>query len=124
LPPLATPSPSFLAARSFPHRHGRTANPFPASRYGVFGLKALAARKFATALAAGGHAAPEFPDACGDVYESTVDSDRGLRDLVIAAFRANPALNMRKDVEEMVRETPGLAWELYRVASGLPVYSN
>jgi len=47
-----------------------------------------------------------------------------LRDLVIAAFRANPALNTRKDVEEVVRERPGLAWELYRVASGLPVYSN
>jgi len=95
-----------------------------AEKYGVFGLKSLAARKFAAALAAGHHASPEFPDACADVYETTVDSDRGLRDLVIATFRANPSLGLRKDVEDVVRETPGLAWELYRVASGLPVYSS
>ncbi|KAF2492689.1 hypothetical protein BU16DRAFT_88451 [Lophium mytilinum] len=95
-----------------------------AEKYGVFGLKSLAAQKFAASLAAGHHASPEFPDACGDVYETTVDSDRGLRDLVIATFRANPALNLRKDVEGVVRETPGLAWELYRVACGLPVYSS
>ncbi|OCK75035.1 hypothetical protein K432DRAFT_386455 [Lepidopterella palustris CBS 459.81] len=91
-----------------------------AEKYGIAGLKSLAKRKFAFQIALH-YTSPEFPDTCEDVYESTVDSDRGLRDLVIQTFRAHPELALRKDVEEMVRETPGLAFELWRVAAGLPV---
>lgn len=66
---------------------------------------------------------PEFADACQEAYESTVHTDRGLRDVIIQTFRANPDLSMREDVEMAVRETPGLAFELFRMASGLPVSS-
>ena len=65
----------------------------------------------------------EFADACQEAYESTFHNDRGLRDVIIQTFRANPELSMRQDVEMVVRETPGLAFELFRMASGLPVSS-
>ena len=63
----------------------------------------------------------ELPEAMREVYETTVDTDRGLRDIVIQTFRAYPELAQRKDVEEAVKETPGLAWELFRVGWGLPI---
>ncbi|KAF2107648.1 hypothetical protein BDV96DRAFT_653446 [Lophiotrema nucula] len=93
-----------------------------AERYGIPGLKTLARKKFGDQLQL--HlTSTEFPEACQEVYESTVDSDRGLRDIVIQTFRANPDLSLRKDVEQVIRETPGLAFELFRMANGLPVFS-
>jgi len=93
-----------------------------AEKYGIAGLKALARSKFVDQINL--HlASPEFPEACQEAYESTFHSDRGLRDVIIQAFRANPSLSLRPDVEMMVRETPGLAFELFRMASGLPVSS-
>lgn len=93
-----------------------------AEKYGIAGLKALARKKFAEEVEA--HLShSEFPDACQEVYESTFHTDRGLRDVVIQTFRANPGLSLRPDVEMMIRETPGLAFELFRMASGLPVAS-
>ena len=91
-----------------------------ADKYAITGLKALACSKFATQMAAH-HGAPEAALAMQEAYESTVDSDRGLRDVVIATFRAHPELARRNDVCDMVRETPSLAWELFRVGWGLPV---
>ncbi|KAF2454058.1 hypothetical protein BDY21DRAFT_291794 [Lineolata rhizophorae] len=91
-----------------------------ADKYGISGLKALARRKFSTQMAHHFQSA-EFPPAIQEVYDSTVDSDRGLRDVVTQTFRANPALAHRKDVEEVVKETPNLAWELFRMAWGMPV---
>jgi len=64
----------------------------------------------------------EFADALQEVYDSTIDSDRGLRDIVIHMFRTHPELARRKDVEAVVKETPHLAWELFRVGWGLPVH--
>ncbi|KAF2732370.1 hypothetical protein EJ04DRAFT_337916 [Polyplosphaeria fusca] len=93
-----------------------------ADKYGIPGLKALARKKFAQQTELHWTSA-EFADACQEAYETTVDSDRGLRDVVIQTFRANPSLSLRKDVELAVRETPGLAFELFRMASGLPVRS-
>jgi hypothetical protein len=91
-------------------------------RYGIAGLKALARSKFVDQIDL--HlSSSEFPEACQEAYESTFHSDRGLRDVIIQAFRANPSLSLRPDVEIMVRETPGLAFELFRMASGLPVSS-
>ena len=91
-------------------------------RYGIAGLKALSHRKFVDQMDL--HlSSPDFPEACQEVYESTFHTDRGLRDVIIQAFRANPGLSLRPDVEMAVRETPGLAFELFRMASGLPVAS-
>jgi hypothetical protein len=91
-------------------------------RYGITGLKVLARQKFAQDLDL--HLdSPDFPEACQEAYESTFHTDRGLRDVIIQAFRSNPGLSLRQDVELTVRETPGLAFELYRMASGMPITS-
>ncbi|OCL12365.1 hypothetical protein AOQ84DRAFT_285365 [Glonium stellatum] len=92
-----------------------------AEKYGIAGLKSLAQRKFSTQIALH-FSCPEFPDACQEAYETTVDSDRGLRDLIIQTFRAHPDLAFRKDVEDVVKVTPNLAWELFRLGWGMPVY--
>lgn len=91
-----------------------------AEKYGIAGLKALARRKFITQVDE--HWSDgSFPAAIEEVYESTVDTDRGLRDVVIQTFRSHPDLMQRKDVEEVARMTPQLSWELFKVASGMPV---
>jgi len=92
------------------------------TRYGIKGLKALARRKFSTQITHHWRSA-EFPEAIQDVYDSTVDSDRGLRDIVISAFREHPELATQREVEVIVKETPNLAWELFRLGWGLPVAS-
>jgi hypothetical protein len=91
-------------------------------RYGIVGLKALARSKFAHEIGLYLESS-EFPEACQEAYESTFHTDRGLRNVIVQAFRANPRLSMRPDVEMVVRETPGLAFELFRMASGLPISS-
>ncbi|KAF1994640.1 hypothetical protein P154DRAFT_367263 [Amniculicola lignicola CBS 123094] len=93
-----------------------------AEKYGIPGLKSLARKKFAHQIEMH-FASPELPEACQEAYETTVDSDRGLRDVVIQTFRAHPEISLRKDVELAMRETPGLSFELFRMASGLPVSS-
>jgi hypothetical protein len=91
-----------------------------AEKYCISGLKSLARQKFTT-QASVHFTTTEFADAMQEVYESTVDSDRGLRDVIIQAFRSHPELAQREDIEDVVRETPGLAWELFRVGWGLPI---
>lgn len=91
-------------------------------RYGIAGLKVIARQKFVQELDL--HLdSPDFPEACQEAYESTFHTDRGLRDVIIQAFRANPGLSLRPEVEMAVRETPGLAFELYKMASGMPITS-
>jgi len=91
-----------------------------AEKYGIPGLKSLARKKFAHQIEL--HIdSPELPEACQEAYETTVDTDRGLRDVVIQTFRSNPDLSLRQDMEMAIRETPGLAFELFRMACGLPV---
>jgi hypothetical protein len=63
----------------------------------------------------------EFADAIEEVYCSTIDSDRGLRDIVLQAFRAHPALATTQDVYTVIKDTPALALELYKVERGLPI---
>ncbi|KAF9732528.1 hypothetical protein PMIN06_005618 [Paraphaeosphaeria minitans] len=93
-----------------------------AEKYGIVGLKSLSRKKFADQIQT--HLdSEELPEACQEAYESTVDTDRGLRDIIIQAFRSNPDLSSRKDVEVVLRDTPGLAFELFRMASGMPVTS-
>jgi hypothetical protein len=90
------------------------------NRYGIRDLKALAKKKFAAQSTAHRESA-EFAASLSEVYDGTVEKDRGLRDVVVSTFRRFPELAQRADVEEVVRDTPGLAWELFRVAWGLPV---
>lgn len=91
-----------------------------AEKYDVPGLKSLAQRKFEMAMACY-YDSPEFADAIEEVYCSTIDSDRGLRDVVLQAFRSHPQLANTGDVFGVIKETPSLAFELWKVERGIPV---
>lgn len=58
-----------------------------AEKYMVDGLKALAMEKFEKATASDLNK-DDFLDAAREAYTSTIDSDRGLRDIVVKVFHA------------------------------------
>ena len=91
-----------------------------AEKYGIPGLKALAKRKFECQMACF-YDSPEFADAVEEVYCSTIDSDRGLRDVVIQAFRSHPQLASTQDVFAVIKRTPNLAFELWKTERGIPI---
>jgi len=91
-----------------------------AEQYGIQRLKSLAKKKFAAQVAYHRNS-DEFAESLREVYETTIETDRGLRDIVIQTFRQFPELAQRKDVADAVKETTGLAWELFRVGWGLPI---
>lgn len=89
-----------------------------AEKYDIPSLKQLAKRKFEMAVACY-YDAPELADAIEFVYTSTVDSDRGLRDVVMQLFRNHPQLANTQDVFAVIKETPTLALDLWKVERGL-----
>lgn len=91
-----------------------------AEKYDIPTLKELAKRKFEMAMACY-YDSPEFADAIEEVYCSTIDTDRGLRDVVLQAFRSHPQLASTQDVFAVIKETPSLAFELWKVERGIPV---
>lgn len=86
-------------------------------------LKHLAAQKFIDQIAQH-YDSPAFAMACEEVYESTLDSDRGLRDPILDLLIQNPAVAARDDVKEVMDYTPTMRAELGRVRAGLPAYEN
>jgi hypothetical protein len=80
----------------------------------------LAQKKFAI-QSAYHWSSPELSDAIQEAYEGTIDTDRGLRDIVISTFRAYPEIAQRSDIEAVVKQNASLAWELFRVGWGLPL---
>lgn len=92
-----------------------------AEKYDIPSLKQLAKSKFEMAMACW-YDSPEFADAIEEVYCSTVDSDRGLRDIVLETFKCHPQLASTQDVFTVIKETPTLAMELFKVERGIPVY--
>ncbi|KAK4994381.1 hypothetical protein LTR66_005571 [Elasticomyces elasticus] len=90
-------------------------------KYDILSLKLLARWKFEVALACW-YDSNEIPDVIEDVYCGTIDSDRGLRDVVIQALQCQPTMAYRKDVKALLPEVPQFAEELWRVQSCLPVY--
>lgn len=91
-----------------------------AEKYDIPALKQLAQRKFEMAMACY-YDAPEFADAIEEVYCSTIDTDRGLRDVVLQAFRSHPQLAHTQDVYAVIQQTPSLALDLFKVERGIPV---
>lgn len=90
-----------------------------AEKYDIPALKSLARHKFEMAMACY-YDSPEFADAIEDVYCSTMDNDRGLRDIVLQAFRSHPQLATTQDVFEVIKHTPTLAFDLWKVERGIP----
>lgn len=91
-----------------------------AEKYDIPSLKLLARSKFEMAMACHYDSA-EFSYAIEEVYCSTVDSDRGLRDVVLEAFKSHPQLANMQDVFAVIKDTPTLALELFKVERGIPV---
>ena len=94
-----------------------------AEKFGISGLKALAKKKFELLIASSVDDLIDagFVDALEEVYTTTVDSDRGLRNVVVHAFRKEPMLAYQADVRQEIPEIPPLAFDLYRVNNGIPV---
>lgn len=89
-----------------------------AEKYDIPALKSLAKRKFEVAIACY-YDAPELAEAIERVYASTIDSDRGLREVVLQLFKLHPQLANTQDIFEVIRETPTLALDLWKVERGL-----
>lgn len=87
-------------------------------KYDIPSLKQLAKQKFEMAAACY-YDAPELAEAIELVYQSTVDTDRGLRDIVLQLFRRHPQLANTQDIYAVIKETPGLALDLWKVERGL-----
>ncbi|GAB7356698.1 hypothetical protein MBLNU459_g7407t1 [Dothideomycetes sp. NU459] len=90
-----------------------------AEKYDIPALKALAKQKYEMAMACF-YDSPEFADSIEEVYGSTIDSDRGLRDVVLQAFRSHPQLANTQDVFAVIKRTSTLAFDLWKVERGLP----
>lgn len=91
-----------------------------AEKYDIPSLKQLAKRKFEMEMACN-FDSPEFADAIEEVYCSTVDSDRGLRDIVLETFKCHPQLASTQDVFTVIQDTPSLALELFKLERGIPI---
>ena len=84
-----------------------------AEKYDIPSLKRLAREKFEVAMACS-YDSPDFAHAIEHVYCSTLDTDRGLRDVVLAAFDCHPQLAAAQDVCCSIKRTPSLAFELFQ----------
>jgi len=80
-------------------------------KYLIGGLKALALRKFNAAITT--HwARDDFLEAVREAYGSTPDTDRGLRNSVIAAIHAHSELLKQEQVQSVLKEFNVLAYDL------------
>lgn len=91
-----------------------------AEKYDIPALKALARGKFEMAMACN-YDSPELPEAIEEVYCSTLDNDRGLRDIVLNLFKCHEQLVHLPDIFTVIKETPTLALELFKLERGIPV---
>jgi hypothetical protein len=82
-----------------------------ADKYDICGLKKLAQQKFSS-LVATEWDSPNFADAIVEVYDTTLDSDRGLRDLILQQIRVRPMLAKWTSIIEVMQEMPSFADDL------------
>ncbi|KAG9495461.1 hypothetical protein J7337_013709 [Fusarium musae] len=73
-------------------------------KYGIPGLKAIAFSKF-EALAKAYANTNDFRIAAEEVYTSTIDQDRGMRDIVVKTVEENVALLNNADFEALAKNT-------------------
>ncbi|KAI1814640.1 hypothetical protein GGS20DRAFT_547799 [Poronia punctata] len=82
-----------------------------AERYAISGLKELATERFWYAAIHHWNT-PEFLNAAQEVFDSTVETDRGLRDIVIQTMFIRPELLDKEEVRTVLRESSTMAYEL------------
>lgn len=91
-----------------------------AEKYKVQGLKTLAMANFNSAARTRWDT-DDFLEAAYEVFESTKDSDRGLRDIVVSVFRTHKdQLLHKKQVEHLLVDLRGLAVELLKDSARPP----
>ncbi|RYP71327.1 hypothetical protein DL771_004904 [Monosporascus sp. 5C6A] len=83
-----------------------------ADKYIIPSLKSQAREKFETAISTG-WAMDDFPLAIAEVYNSTPDSDRGLRDLTVKIARTNINALLKTELfRDVLGEIPAFAAEM------------
>ncbi|KAK1837075.1 hypothetical protein QBC39DRAFT_377372 [Podospora conica] len=94
-----------------------------AEKYMLDGLKAAARSGFARVIITDAFTAREFAEAVRVVYASTVDGDRGLRDVVVRTMDGRPGMMEEEEVKGVVGEVGevGLDLVMYRRGTGAVV---
>ena len=82
-----------------------------ADKYNIRDLKAFALLKFKAATAE--HwAAHDFLDAAREAYLSTVEADRGLRNVIVTTFHKHMELFDTEEAQDVLKEVGMLAYDL------------
>ena len=87
-----------------------------ADKYDVLGLKALAAEKFRVASAQFWNHAM-FPTAAHHAFSTTMEEDKGLREIVCKTISDHMALLEKPEIEALMTEFNGLAFGLLKAKS-------
>jgi len=89
-----------------------------ADKYDIPGLKRLAILKF-RGLTNASWKTPAFPEAIKAIYETTPDSDRGLRDVVLkkSVEHSKTLFKAETGFKEMLQEAPSFASDLAKELS-------
>ena len=74
-----------------------------AEKFGIEGLKALALEKF-NVESETHWSSTDFCQAAYEVYTSTVESDRDMRDVVVKTLFKHPELFDKNEVQDVIRE--------------------
>ncbi|KAI1495165.1 BTB/POZ protein [Biscogniauxia mediterranea] len=82
-----------------------------AEKYLVEGLKRIACDKFKAEVARQ-WSSQDFLDAVREAYTSTIESDRGLRDVITSAFYDHPTLLDKQDTQQLLRDLNALSVDL------------
>ncbi|CCF35582.1 BTB/POZ domain-containing protein, partial [Colletotrichum higginsianum] len=82
-----------------------------AEKYAIGGLKDLAVTKFRTTAKTVWDAG-DFLDAASEAYTSTIDTDRGLRDVILGVFAEHVALLDHDEAKSLVKRLGSLAFDL------------
>lgn len=84
-----------------------------AEKYGIPGLKELALEKFSAAADyISSRDYDEFALATSVIYSSTIEGDKGLRDVVVKTILANKSLLKHPAMEVTLTQINGLCYEL------------
>ncbi|KNB06389.1 hypothetical protein FOXG_07117 [Fusarium oxysporum f. sp. lycopersici 4287] len=89
-----------------------------AEKYEVSGLKEMAQRCFQIISNCGGSCSKEFAQAFEFVYTTTIDLDRGLRDVVVQALHDNPRALDEEHIRRAMRLQPDLLYDLVLYGRG------
>jgi hypothetical protein len=80
-----------------------------AEKYAVSGLKEMALRNFRHVADGENCNLEEFSDASELAYSTTIDSDRGLRDVVVGALYENYKALDQEHVQGLLKRHPNIA---------------